>query len=758
MAKGRSTGKGGIRFLVILALIALGFVGFGVFEVSKDLRSSHGDFSIMRISDFKNGDILHSTITESLGCAVRYEYSGGRNGSKSFTYYYIIPYFSSVQSDVPDKLLCYATGNSVEAELLGTLAEETVYMYIGQRSSTETRVTVDRAEVREMTSDEYNYIRDYVKKFVDAYYDGYDTTYYFNSYMNALVPFVVHKNAASGSPFLMIGLIMLFIIGIVLLLIIFVKKKAEAKSERYTYTGSGMNGSNNYNVNYNAGYQVGNNLSSPGAPTAFQNPTFPAAASNPAVPEAVTDPAYPKEVSNTAANRAPYDLSKMRPPTAPERTEPDPIPDIPLVSKSQYQPPNLRPVTPSPTRSQVTNAVDTVDMMLRREKENQNKNTGGLADIMFKSRGYKKKMGAERVEPRPMSPEALLKMYSKPQYSGSHSPSFSAKRYEGVDDRPLPPLEGETPAPQQPTDRVRPNLYEDEFSQYVPYSALYERKTNTGSDTMPSIDPGNREYVDISNGGIPQDETFEPNTVKPHNNGVPIVNPYSDRAVDFNAVPQAAPVIKSATDDTMPSIDPNNREFVDITNGGIPQDEAVTPNIVKPHNNGVPIVNPDRDKALDFGAVPQAAPVASTVTEDTMPSIDPNNREFVDISNGGIPQDEAVTPNIVKPHNNGVPIVNPDRDKALDLGTFPQVGDLPTVGAVSADFANVQSVDFPQVGSFIQDIPKPDSIAMPTMNFGSVKTDEEFESKLDIPEMPKAPEIPRYTGDFPSAPKTPENR
>ena len=741
MATGRSAGGRGIRMLIIFAIMALGLIGFGIYELSKDLGSSHGDFSTMETSEFRNGDILHSTISECIGCAVRYEVKSSKSSSTYYTYYYIVPYFSSVEADVPDKVLCYATGNNVEAELLDKLSEETVYMYVGQRSSTETRVTVERAEVTDMSSEEYGYIRDYIKKFVDAYYAGYDTTYYFNSYMNALVPYVLHKHNSTGSPFLMVGLIMLFVIGIVTLIVFFVKKKAESKNQQYSYVGPVTNNFN-YNASYGGDHAVGNvpHPVNTGLPTPSANPTFPAASANPTYPTAMSDPA-------PTGNRAPYDLSKMRPPTAPERTGPDPIPDLPPVNKSIYQP-NMRPPEQRPTPEKSIEAVAAVDLMLKREKAAQRSNAGGLADIMFKRKSMKGAADENLPKASPMSPEELVRIYSKPQYSGSHSPSFTTKRYEGVDDRPLPPLEGEKPPiQQQPSGMVRPNLYEDEFSKYVPYGTLYERKEPVG-DSMPSIDPGNREYVDISNGGIPQDEALAPNIVKPHNNGVPIINPDRDKAVDFNAIPQPAPFRQNTSGNSMPSIDPGNREYVDISNGGIPQDETLAPNIVKSHNNGVPIVNPDRDKALDFGTVPQSAPTEPPVVP-APPGTDFPKVDTTSFNTTGFGEFPKVSSTIQ------------DLPKADSIGAVPQSAptEPPVVPApTGTDFPKVDTTsfnitgfgEFPKVSSTIQDLPKADSIGMPTMTGDSSTSDEAFSSRFDIPEMPQAPEVPRYTGGFPA--------
>ena len=399
MATGSTVGSRVIRLLLGFLIVAVMLTIFGVIEISKELGGTHGDFSTMDISDFKKGDILHGTITETLGCAATIETSHRtffiETSKRTSAYYYVIPYFESVQSDIPTKIVYYKTGNTVQAQQLEDLAYETAYMYYGETADTKTHITVDRAEVMEMSAEEYGYLRDLIKEFVDIFYEGYDTNYYFNSYMNAIVPYVVQFNAANGSPLLMIGLGMLFVLGIIILVLIFAGKRREKEPE-YTYV-------------------------------------------------------------SPQAQQVPYDLSGMRQPTAPDR----------YGTAGQMQMPPAGNV--------------------------------------------------------PMPPPAGN--YGAPQQVGH---SVILKRYEGVDDRPLPPLEGEEKAVGQPgtvpgSGTVRPNLYEDEFSKYVPYSALHEHREV--SDSMPSVDPRSMDEVDLSNGGTENSGQVTPNIVTPHSNGIPIINP-----------------------------------------------------------------------------------------------------------------------------------------------------------------------------------------------------------------------------------------
>ena len=611
MAIGSTAGSRILRLLIGLIVVAVILTVFGIIEVSKDLGGSHSDFSNMAVSDFRKGDILQGTITETLGCAVRYE-STSRHGGKSYTYYYVIPYFQSLESDVPTKVMCYCTGNNQEHDLLEKLAEETIYMYVGETDSTTTRVTVDRAEVNEMSQTEYGYIRDYIRAFVDAFYDGYDTDYYFDAYMNALVPYVVRKNAATGSPFLMIGLGMLFVLGIIALVTIFASKRRMREPE-YTYVSPEMN----YNTNYN--YRS----------TPIQQSSEPSFLHSDA-PSSMQSPAG-----------APYDLSKMRPPVAPERTAPDPIPDFPVKRETDTLPPPVMPtVMPTSQMQQPQThyrssqaALEAVDMMISREK-------------------MKNSSSSRFKNSKPSSPEQILNMYGGQQqiYPSYHSAGFGQKVYQGVDDRPLPPLAGEekSGAAGVSGTAVRPSIYEDEFSQYVPYSALHEHKQV--SDTMPTVDPRSSEEVDLSNGGTESGGQVKPNVVTPHSNGIPIINPdlperdtdeSFDSRLDIPEMPKA------------PEIPRYTGEF--------PAQPAQFP--TQPDH---PIVSPYIQSSLP-GAMPAAqafptpppmpeatpAPVFEVLPTDPemrnnyavgghlMEEVDPYTEKNVDLSNGGreLPED-----------------------------------------------------------------------------------------------------------------------
>lgn len=240
------------RLIISYAVIAITLTVFGMVNVSKDAFGSHANFGSMKASDFREGDIVHGTITETLGYAATMEhtYSDDSSSPSRTDYYFIVPYYDSAESNVPDRIIVYKTGNTEQFNMLEKLKYETVYWYVGDYSSTMTHLSVDRAEVVSMSSQEYNACTDYIDDFLDAYYQNVSAekrNSVKNSYRNALIPFVVQYKADFGAGFLTVGLVMIGIFIIGTIVFIAVSRGKNSSEPTYTYIGKAPGSDPNLN-------------------------------------------------------------------------------------------------------------------------------------------------------------------------------------------------------------------------------------------------------------------------------------------------------------------------------------------------------------------------------------------------------------------------------------------------------------------------------------------------------------------------------
>ena len=249
----RSRGNPLTRLIIFIAVIGVVMTFMGLSDVVKDAFGTLADFTDLKKDDFRSGDIIHGRITETIGCAAeRTESHYHRRGRTTYTkyYYYVVPFFGSDNSPVPEKVMLYCTANSSDINTLNTLSAQTVDWYCGKRSGTDAAVTVERAEVCGMSNDEYDAFVDFVDKFLDAYYKGEseaDILMIKNGYLNAMVPFVVTYRARTDL-FLIIGLVALGLLAVIFI-VISVKNRMRSPSPEYTYIGAG---DPNFDPNLNA--------------------------------------------------------------------------------------------------------------------------------------------------------------------------------------------------------------------------------------------------------------------------------------------------------------------------------------------------------------------------------------------------------------------------------------------------------------------------------------------------------------------------
>ena len=258
MAYGRTNGfaSGLIRLIIGLGIVSIILTVMGMIDLGKDAFGSHKNFADMEAADFKVGDIVHGTITETIGCAATVTTTETmmylvETDKYTSSVYYIIPYFDDVDDPYPNKIIMYKTGNKKQMADLEALNEETMYWYAQMRDSTSTHINVDRAEIVELNSDEKDALYDYVDQFVEAYYEGQSSQtidYLKISYRDAVIPYLLQYNAGGGSIMLTIGLVMLSIF-ILVLIIFLLRNKRKSSAAQVTYVGPTHYVGNDPNLN-----------------------------------------------------------------------------------------------------------------------------------------------------------------------------------------------------------------------------------------------------------------------------------------------------------------------------------------------------------------------------------------------------------------------------------------------------------------------------------------------------------------------------
>ena len=234
-----------IRLIIGFAIGAVMLTGFGLVDTVKEAFGSHRDFRYMEKADFRNGDIVHGVAEESLGYAASIEtteYTMHVIKGKSYTsgYYYVIPFFKSIDDAVPEKIILYKTGNMSQISVFESLTDETYDYYYGDRNETNSHVNIDRAEVCEMNSDERSAFESFIYEFVDAYFAKSSATekiYLQNAYKDAMVPYMLEYHAQTGNILLPIGLGMMAIL-VIFVIVYIIKKNKSSESYSYIKTGT----------------------------------------------------------------------------------------------------------------------------------------------------------------------------------------------------------------------------------------------------------------------------------------------------------------------------------------------------------------------------------------------------------------------------------------------------------------------------------------------------------------------------------------
>lgn len=234
-----------IRLIIGFSITAVMITGFGLVDVAKDAFGSHRDIRYMEKSDFKSGDIVHGIAEESLGYAASIEtteYTMHVIKGNTYTsgYYYVIPYFKTIDDAVPEKIIMYKTGNKAEIAVFEDLIEETYDYYYGDINETCSHVNMERAEVCEMNAEEKSAFEDFVYEFVDVYFENSSSTekiYLQNAYKDAMVPYLLEHKAETGNIFLPIGLAMLGIL-VILIVVYIIRRNKNSSSYSYVQTSA----------------------------------------------------------------------------------------------------------------------------------------------------------------------------------------------------------------------------------------------------------------------------------------------------------------------------------------------------------------------------------------------------------------------------------------------------------------------------------------------------------------------------------------
>ena len=91
-------GKPAVRLVISIAIIIIICIGMGSADLFRNAGASFMDINDMTLSDFKDGDIICGTISETLGCAATMEtteYAFGfiETSKRTSAYYYVIPFY-----------------------------------------------------------------------------------------------------------------------------------------------------------------------------------------------------------------------------------------------------------------------------------------------------------------------------------------------------------------------------------------------------------------------------------------------------------------------------------------------------------------------------------------------------------------------------------------------------------------------------------------------------------------------------------------
>ena len=231
------------RFILALAFAAVLLIIGGIGEIMDEANGSHRDIADMRISDFSQGDIVKGVIKETLGCALTEETTTNVLGfiptsKRTSAYYYVIPFYKTLDDIYPEKIVLYRTGNTNQVQQLDKLTDETWDWYAGDADDTYTHVVIDRAKVTKMEKEDRQYLSEYLREYIDIVYEGMDPDSIYDQYMNSVVPFVVTYNIGGDSTMLVIGIILLTVVVIIIVITI-ARSRSTVKLNNYQGFGQG---------------------------------------------------------------------------------------------------------------------------------------------------------------------------------------------------------------------------------------------------------------------------------------------------------------------------------------------------------------------------------------------------------------------------------------------------------------------------------------------------------------------------------------
>lgn len=219
-------GKPVVRAIIAVIIIIVVFICMGSADLIRNASASFMDIGTMTLSDFKEGDIICGSISESLGCAATIETTETMFGfiqtsKRTSAYYYVVPFYKSEEDIVPEKVIMYRTGNKAQIDQFGKLFDETMSYYKGDAPGTYTRVTFERGEVEHMSKEESDAFREFVDAYVDTVYKSFpDHDSIKSRFEMAMVGYVIKYTVDVGHTFLVIGLVGLVIFTIIGVLVI----------------------------------------------------------------------------------------------------------------------------------------------------------------------------------------------------------------------------------------------------------------------------------------------------------------------------------------------------------------------------------------------------------------------------------------------------------------------------------------------------------------------------------------------------------
>lgn len=570
-----------VRLLLGLAIGGIMLTGFGLVDAFKDLFASHRDINYLSKEEFRVGDIVRGTVSESLGYAATVEtteYTMHIIKGKSYTsgYYYVIPFFKSIDDSVPEKIIMYKTGNKAQIAVFESLIDETYDYYYGEAKETNSHVNIERAEVCTMNAEEKEAFDDFIHEFVYGYFEkssASEKIYLENAYKDAMVPYLVEFHAQTANVMLPMGIGMLAILVIVAVIYI-IKKNKSSSSYNYVQTSAPFVSPNNDpNLNSPTGlknasdmfYRQGGNANAPrpgGMPVSGN------------IPSPQNDPAFRNPQTPPIPGNIPQNNNNGF--------------SVPKHSDTYgLQPGNKYGIKRDSYRKDYSHSERPLPPV-----ENANGGNNGTA------------VGGTMM----YDPQTGMPVYTST--FGSVTPTGA---------RPAAPVRSEPAGESMPSvDPASEEFVDISNGGLSPEEKVQRNAVMPHNGNIPVINPDAHNYANMFGTVIPA-ETKEPVPEKPAVEEIRPATSADNISADFQVEqtdPEMRNMLFGASGGDMNAVDPYTEKNVDVSNGGIELDEEEQPRSIE--KKEAPSRQPAQESEA-FKAPQQPAPAAPTALPEAEP-------------------------------------------------------------------------------------------------------------------------------------------